>query len=224
MNFWREVGIEAQKERELLADERGAKLLSQPRLMANVLTKIGKALQSFPKENLATRLSTNLFLVSPLARRPQILAAHPQIVHRVHNITRLASKPKRKTIRIITVALLSFVLILSASVASYSVMQFQTSYFQNDTAYRGLVASSVRPMNGSENSNFLLAGTISPQDVEIAPLPLQTCPELPAVDKLFISKELVMVQIKPENSQMIAQSSQEIISGNTFIRLYRSPY
>jgi heat shock protein HtpX len=117
----------AQQERELLADEKGASLLDQPKMLTNVLKKLEKILQAYPKDRLTERLSTSLFLVSPIARRAQVLAVHPQITHRVSSINRKASfKPSR--LRIIT---MSLILILAASAVSYGMITLQTTFQQN---------------------------------------------------------------------------------------------
>ena len=120
----------AQKERELLADEKGASLLSQPKVMSNVLAKLEGALQMFPKERFADRLSASLFLVSPISRRSEILAAHPQIAHRVHNINAVTSKNAPKPTKRGTVIALSLILILAASTVGYGMISLQTSFLQ----------------------------------------------------------------------------------------------
>jgi heat shock protein HtpX len=117
----------AQQERELLADEKGASLLGQPKMLTNVLTKLEKTLQACPKDSWTERLSTSLFLVSPIARRAQILAVHPQIAHRVSSINRKASF-KLPKLRVITISL---ILILAASAVSYGVIALQTNFQQN---------------------------------------------------------------------------------------------
>lgn len=116
----------AQKEREMLADQRGAALLSQPKLMANVLEKLEKALQMFPQDRLADRVTTSLFLVSPIARKPEILAAHPQIAHRVRNITKTTSSPLHKPTKL-RVVTLSLILILAASTIGYCMISLQAT-------------------------------------------------------------------------------------------------
>ena len=120
----------AQKERELLADEKGASLLSQPRVMSDVLAKLEGVLQMFPKERFADRLSASLFLVSPIARRSEILAAHPQIAHRVRNINVVASKNAPKPTKKGTVIALTLILILAASTVGYGMISLETSYLQ----------------------------------------------------------------------------------------------
>ena len=141
---------EAQKERELFADERSVTLLKQPELIAKVLTKLGRVLQEFPKDRLVCRLSASLFLVSPLAKRPEILSSHPQIVHRVQcinsGLSTPAQKPRNKTATLLLIA----VLICTAVVSSYSMIQVQTSFFpKNDLVF-------VRSSAGNESLTFNL--------------------------------------------------------------------
>lgn len=127
---------QAQKERELLADQEGAAQLSQPTLMAKVLARLGGVLETYPKEGFTGRLSASLFLVSPLVRRPQILAAHPQIAHRVNNINTASFAPmpwapRRKTVALCIMA----VLIATALMSSYALVQVQTTYFHSDRIF-----------------------------------------------------------------------------------------
>jgi heat shock protein HtpX len=117
----------AQQERELLADEKGASLLSQPNMLPSTLAKLEKVLQVYPKDRLTERLSTSLFLVSPIMHRPSILAVHPQIAHRVSNINKNASLKPTK-LRVITISL---ILILAASAVSYGMITLQAAFQQN---------------------------------------------------------------------------------------------
>jgi Zn-dependent protease with chaperone function len=125
---------QSQKERELLADQKGAALLDKPALMASVLTKVQAVVQEFPKPNLADRLSSGLFIVSPLAHRPAILATHPQICQRVQTINAVASKPSKKRRYMIATALLLGILVCTALILGYSTMQFQKTVFQKENA------------------------------------------------------------------------------------------
>ena len=125
---------QSQKERELLADQKGAALLDKPALMASVLTKVQAVVQEFPKPNLADRLSSGLFLVSPLAHRPAILATHPQIFQRVQNINAVVSRPSKKRRYMIATALLLGILVCTALILGYSTMQVQKTVFQKENA------------------------------------------------------------------------------------------
>ena len=125
---------QAQRERELLADERGAALLRQPKLMANVLAKVQKAIDELPKIRFADRLSTSMFLVSPLANRLRagLLASHPLISHRICNVNATASKPSKKKQHIIATSLLLAILVSTALLAGYATAQVQKTYFQRE--------------------------------------------------------------------------------------------
>jgi hypothetical protein len=139
---------QAQKERELLADEKAASLLSQPHVMSDVLVKLEKVLQRFPKERLADRLSASLFLVSPLSRRSEILAAHPQISSRVHNITAFSSKTTPKPINRGTVVAWSLILILAASAVGYGMVSLQTSFLQKNNPIEIRIHGSAQVTSG----------------------------------------------------------------------------
>ena len=123
----------AQREREMLADESGAKLLEQPKLLAKALAKICKALQTLPKEGPLVRLASSLFLVSPIARRPEVLATHPRVNQRVRNIARLTSKATSVHCNVAIALTLSLLIIFGGIAASYSLINIRTSFMQNDS-------------------------------------------------------------------------------------------
>jgi hypothetical protein len=125
---------QSQKERELLADQKGAALLDKPALMASVLTKVQAVVQEFPKPSLADRLSSSLFLVSPLAHRPEILATHPQISQRLQNINAIASTPSKRRRQMIATALLLGILVCTALIMGYSTTQIQKATVQKENA------------------------------------------------------------------------------------------
>jgi len=123
---------QAQKERELLADERGADLLGKPLLMARVFAKLEVLTPKFPKAHLLDRLSANLFLVSPLAHRPAILASHPQMSHRIQNIKSSKCKPVKSHRKILSTTFLIGVLISLTLIIGYSTVEVQKTYLQNE--------------------------------------------------------------------------------------------
>jgi len=122
----------SQKERELLADQKAAALLNKPNLMAQVLTKVETVVQEFPKPSFADRLSSSLFLVSPLAHRPGILASHPQISQRVQNINALAAKPSKKRRYMIATAVILGIILCTALIVGYSTVQAQKAFDQKE--------------------------------------------------------------------------------------------
>lgn len=126
---------QAQKERELLADQKGAALLDKPLLMANVFTKLEAMAPQFPKARLADRLSSSLFLVSQLAHKPALLASHPQISQRVQNIAAVASKPAKKHRQMVSAIFLLGILASITLIAGYSTVQVQKTFLQNENAH-----------------------------------------------------------------------------------------
>jgi Zn-dependent protease with chaperone function len=156
------MSSQALKERELLADEKAAKFLGKPHLMANVLIKIEKMLQAFPKEPLTNQLSTGLFLISPLAHRHSILTAHPRVSCRVRNILiprpKLKLKPKKVLALILTLA---FVLVPAVAFT----FNVESSYLPKNGVVFVLSAPDSTPQNASDTS---LA--ISPKNGVVSPI------------------------------------------------------
>jgi heat shock protein HtpX len=142
-----------QRERELLADQKAAALLGKPNLMAQVLTKVETLVQEFPKPSFADRLSSSLFLVSPLAHRTGILASHPQISQRVQNINAPTAKPSKKRRYMIATALLLGILICTAVVMGYSTVQAQKAFDQKENAALIDGQGFYVYLNASYNSN-----------------------------------------------------------------------
>lgn len=121
----------AQKEREMFADENGVKLLEQPNALATALAKTYKAMQAFPKQSLLVRLTSSLFLLSPIARRPEILAMHPRVNQRINNISRLTEKTTTHRRNVAVTVFLLLLIILGGLMASYPIVKIQTSIMQN---------------------------------------------------------------------------------------------
>lgn len=114
----------AKKERELLADEKGAASLSKPIVMANVLIKIESVINQFPKAPRADQFSASLFLVTSLAHKPGVLASHPELTQRVMNIHASGSKDKKPRHVVLTILLLA-ILISTATITVYSTVSVQ---------------------------------------------------------------------------------------------------
>ncbi len=143
---------EAQKERELLADERGTTVLNQPKLMANVLIKLEEVLKFYPKESFAAKLSGSLFIVSPLAsRRGEILGAHPQIARRVRNINSLNSKSSQKPRHVVATLFLLGIIVCAAALSGYAIVQIQQPFNQKGDVF---FAQNSMVGNQSANSNY----------------------------------------------------------------------
>lgn len=156
---------EAQKERELLADQRGASLLGQPKLMANVLIKLERVLKYYPQERFAAKISGSLFIVSPLARRAEILGTHPQIAHRVRNISTLTSKTPQKPRHVLTTLFLLGILICTAALSGYALVQIQQPFNQKPD----VVFFAQNPMAGNQSTNsdyFFQTGSQLPPNAD----------------------------------------------------------
>lgn len=120
----------SQREREMLADENGAKLIQKPDSLANALTKITKALQNLPGESKLIRITSSLLASSPIIHRPQILSGHPKINLRLKNINQLTTiKPKRlKPSKLIVAILLTCVIVVAGVTATYALVNLQSGY------------------------------------------------------------------------------------------------
>jgi len=114
----------AKKERELMADKKGAALLGNPDIMANVLIKIESIITQLPKPRLADQFSASLFLVAPLAHRSGVLASHPRLTQRVLNLHTVKYKSKQPRLIFLTVLLL-LVILLASTVSAYSTVMVQ---------------------------------------------------------------------------------------------------
>jgi len=167
----------AQREREMLADESGAKLLEQPKLLAKALAKICKALQRFPKEGPLVRLTSSLFLVSPIAQRPAILATHPRVNQRIRNIAKLTSKAPSAHYNVAIALTLSLLIIFAGIATSYSLINIRTSFMQNDSPMISFHSPSDKPessfMQNLENISILTP--IPPHTVEYVTGPAPKC-------------------------------------------------
>jgi Zn-dependent protease with chaperone function len=140
----------AQRERELLADENGAKQLKNPNALVSALVKINQVFKSLPKERFSIRLTTNLLVTSSLLRRPTILSSHPQINQRLRNITSISPQipkaqfsPKKAVCAIILITLLLF----ASLMAVYYLAGFQSDYLDKNTKISFLAASGFKLTN-----------------------------------------------------------------------------
>jgi heat shock protein HtpX len=146
------VSSQAMRERELLADERGAKSLNQPHLMANVLIKMEKMLKAFPREHFTSQLSMSLFLISPLAHRPTMLAAHPQITCRVRNLLNPAPKLKFKPKKVLALSLVLIFMVISAGLLTIAI---QSSFVPKNKVIFVLGAPDSVPKNASNAQSII---------------------------------------------------------------------
>ena len=119
----------AQREREMLADERAIELLEKPSTLGDALAKICKAIQNLPKESVLINFSSNLLVSSSVLHRVGILSTHPRLDTRLRHIS--APKPKSKRwsrYNIHVTLLLSLLLILSAIVVGLAMADVQLNF------------------------------------------------------------------------------------------------
>ncbi len=125
----------AQREREMLADERAVALLEKPSALADALVKICKAIQNLPKESMLVNFSSNLLITSSVLHRVGILATHPRLDTRLRHISAPKPSSSRWNRRNTHLALvLSFLLIFSAVGISLAMVDLQVNFTANFTA------------------------------------------------------------------------------------------
>ena len=161
----------AQREREMLADEDGARLLAQPGILAKALSKTYDALRRFPREDLLVRVTSGLFLVSPIARRPEILATHPRVSQRIDNIARLKLKTTKTRRNMAVTFVLSFLIVLGGLMAGYSIVKVQTSFVAGQPSPISILSSSLHTIGCLETIS-LHNETIVPVEFVGTGLPL----------------------------------------------------
>jgi len=123
------ISSNAQRERELLADEHAIALLERPSALGDALSKICNAIQNFPKEHLMANFSSNLLVTSSVLHRVGLLSTHPRLDIRLKNIS--APKPtsrhwghRNKQIAF----LLSLLLIASAMAVTLAMADLQVNF------------------------------------------------------------------------------------------------
>jgi len=119
----------AQREREILADEYGVKILGKPRLFEKALVKISKAAIAPPGEGFTARLASSLFLASPLSMKT-LFSTHPRLEYRIKNVeerSRRGSVDKASVAFSIT---LSIAVILIGVLSTCLLASIQTSFMR----------------------------------------------------------------------------------------------
>ncbi|MCX8182829.1 MAG: M48 family metalloprotease, partial [Crenarchaeota archaeon] len=121
----------AQREREILADEEGAQILRQPRLLAKTLVKIYEASRAFPKESIITRLASSLFLSYPISvGSMMLLSTHPRLDQRVENIRRLDKRGEAAHPSPLLSVSVSILIIAVGIVSTYYLASIQSSFIR----------------------------------------------------------------------------------------------
>ncbi|MEM2488036.1 MAG: M48 family metalloprotease [Thermoproteota archaeon] len=120
--------VSAQKERESLADEESVKILS-PGLLARAIIKINKAVTELPKEGFTIRLTSSLFLTSPISLRT-LFSTHPKLEYRIKKIKEMNRMKSISKYDIVFSILLSIVVIAIGILAIYILAYIQTSFIR----------------------------------------------------------------------------------------------
>lgn len=206
----------AQREREMLADERAVELLEKPSALANALAKICKALQNLPKEGSLANFSSNLLVSSSVLHRVGILSTHPRLDMRLRNISAPKTKHKHWSRRNTHLALaLSIFLIISAVAVSLAMADLQVN-FTADFAASQVMKTIPTP--------FIVTGyPLGPSNLTILP-PAPFNGEQ-SIHVLIYSPIPTYRNIYTETGDNAAASGQEIATGEFFIvHSQNSPY
>ena len=113
------------REREILADDTGSRLIEQPERLGLALVKIGEVSKGF-SQGFLTRIVSGFFIVSEIGRMKMLFAIHPPLERRLNNIAERefwssVSRDGPKTI------LACFTIILMVISACYPL--FQNAFF-----------------------------------------------------------------------------------------------
>jgi Zn-dependent protease with chaperone function len=120
----------ALKEREMLADECGARVLAHPQALASALVKVGNSLRVFPPERHLMRLAAATFLVSSFEHRSEATSPHPMIKTRAWNVLGLESRSIVSRRRLAAALVVSSLILLGGVVASVYLVDLQAHMLQ----------------------------------------------------------------------------------------------
>ena len=120
----------ALREREMLADERGASVLARPQALASALVKVGTSLRSFPPERHLIRLAAATFLASSFEHRSEAASLHPMIKTRAWNVLGLESRSIPSRRRLAAALVVSSLILLGGVVASFYLVDMQAHMLQ----------------------------------------------------------------------------------------------
>jgi len=161
----------ARREREILADEDGARILGQPGLLAKTLVKIYEASRALPEEGIITRLASGLFLSSPTSVR-SMLSTHPRLDQRVETIRRLNDGKELTPANPLLSITMSILIIAAGIISMYYLTSIQRSFirqylptmvFKTPLEEKGFIpAYSLDSMKRIRISNFSRLRNISP--------------------------------------------------------------
>jgi hypothetical protein len=149
----------ALREREMLADERGARVLAHPQALASALVKVGNSLRAFPPERHLMRLAAATFLMSSFEHRSEATSLHPMIKTRAWNVLGLEYRsiiPRRRLAAMLAV---SSLILLGGVVASVYLVDLQAQMLQVFLP-KAPLAFSYASYNGYGGMNALVAHSV----------------------------------------------------------------
>lgn len=120
----------AQKEREMLADERGAGVIERPETLVSALVKVGSALKAFPPDGRLTRLAVATFVASSFEHRSEALSGHPALEVRAWNVLDLRSRKVLPRRRLAAALVVSSLILVGGVVASIYLVELQAQMLQ----------------------------------------------------------------------------------------------
>lgn len=120
----------ALREREMLADERGVRVLAHPQALASAIVKVGDSLRALPPERHLMRLAAATFLVSSFELRSEATSLHPMIKTRAWNVLRPESRSILSRRRLAATLAVSSVILLGGVVASVYLVDLQAQMLQ----------------------------------------------------------------------------------------------
>lgn len=91
------MASKALKEREMLADEFGSKLIDCPAMLGKALIKVWEGIRDISLRGALLGYASGLFVVSPLRRGVELFSSHPPLSLRVRNIIEEKAKDRRGT-------------------------------------------------------------------------------------------------------------------------------
>jgi len=121
--------VSAQRERESLADEDSVKILGGTSLLVRAIVKINKVATKLPRESFTIRLTSSLFLTSPISLRI-LFSTHPKLEYRIMKIEEIDKVKNVSKDNIIFSMLLSAVIIATGILTIYILASIQTSFMR----------------------------------------------------------------------------------------------
>lgn len=157
----------AQREREILADSKAAKLLDKPNILGTAILKISASLMSMQNEGLTARLTSNLFVTSSFEHRlPKTLSSRPRVSERLRNISSSSHRQRPPKVKIASTFALSLLIIAASLIACYSMIGLPSAYsntFHTDASINNFSVNSTFHLPDKDLSAFEGNYNMNPQ-------------------------------------------------------------